>query len=198
MCNVIGVIPAREGSRRVPYKNRKEMCGKPLIGWTIEQALKCTFLDDIILTTDDLEIIKYSNEKYPKVHTILRPKEIATDTSPAWEYLFHVVQECKLKDEDIIVLLQCTSPLRKVEQIYEAFRSQFVDSKPLVSYKYITPTILERNGAIYIFSVLDLRSTFLNFTHHIAYIMPLGDSIDIDNTWDWRWCESELRRRLEG
>lgn len=118
---VVGIIPARGGSKGVPRKNIKPLCGKPLIAYSIEEAKKSRFLDRIIVSTEDKEIsniaLKYGAE------IIIRPKELATDLSPTEPTLIHVVQELQNKEgygSDIVVLLQPTTPFRKAAYIDEA------------------------------------------------------------------------------
>ena len=77
---MIAFIPARGGSKGVPGKNIKEICGKPLIAWTIEAAKKAKGIDRVIVTTDDLAIAAVAQEYGAEV-PFLRPAELSSDTA---------------------------------------------------------------------------------------------------------------------
>ncbi|ADL42230.1 acylneuraminate cytidylyltransferase [Caldicellulosiruptor obsidiansis OB47] len=117
----LGVIPARGGSKGIPRKNIINVCGKPLIQYTIEEALKSNFLDKVIVSTEDEEIAKISRECGAEV-PFLRPKELAEDTTKTIEVLIHAVNEMKKQGYtyDYVVLLQPTQPLRRYWHIDEA------------------------------------------------------------------------------
>ena len=120
--NIICVIGARGGSKGVPGKNIRPLLGKPLIAWTIEQAKKCTLIDHVVVSTDNKEIAKISKEYNAEV-PFMRPKELATDHSGKWEVWQHALKACEEyynKTFDIYLDLDCTSPLRDVDDIYNA------------------------------------------------------------------------------
>jgi len=120
--NILGIIPARGGSKSIPRKNIKDLCGKPLIGWTIEAAKRADFLDRVILTTDDDEIAEVG-KKYGADVPFIRPKEFAEDKTPTLPVLQHAVNWLKEKggyEPDAVMLLQPTAPLRQVRHIVEA------------------------------------------------------------------------------
>ncbi len=115
---IIGIIPARGGSKSIPKKNIYPLHGKPLILYTIESALKSKLLDKVIVSTDDPEIKAVAAKT--KVQVIDRPSELAQDTTLMPPVLQHVVQYLQEKENfttDYVVLLQATSPLRKPETI---------------------------------------------------------------------------------
>lgn len=118
---ILGLIPARGGSKGLPKKNIKLLNGKPLIVWTIEQALNSKYLDKVVVSTDDTEIAKVS-KKYGAEVPFLRPKELATDESPTIDTIFHAVNwfEDKGENFDYLALLEPTSPLRKKSDIDNA------------------------------------------------------------------------------
>lgn len=114
----IGIIPARGGSKRVSRKNIVNLGGKPLIAHSILSATESKYLKgNIYVSTEDTEIAKVSKKYRAKV--IDRPKELATDKAATLSVLQHVVRllEKKGLDFDTVVLLQPTSPLRRVETI---------------------------------------------------------------------------------
>lgn len=113
----LAIIPARGGSKRLPRKNLIELGGKPLITWTIEAALRSKYIDKVIVTTDDTEILSLASTEGSDV--IKRPKHLASDTSTTIDVIIHVISNLR-KNYNYIVLLQPTSPLRSVEQIDQA------------------------------------------------------------------------------
>ena len=121
MKKIIAIIPARGGSKGLPKKNVKEIMGKPLIAWTIEQALASKYLDKIVVSTDNEEI-KLISEKYGAEVPFLRPKVLARDDSPTIDVIMHAINWFEKREEyfDIIVLLEPTSPLRKEDDIDNA------------------------------------------------------------------------------
>lgn len=119
--NCLVVIPARGGSKGIPHKNIKLLAGKPLIYYSIDVARQFTSDDNICVTTDDAEIISVV-EKYGLKVPFVRPAELATDTCGSSEVIQHAYKFFADKGVkyDAIVLLQPTSPFRKVEFIKEA------------------------------------------------------------------------------
>ena len=115
------VIPARGGSKGIPHKNIKPLCGKPLIYYSIDVARQFTSDENICVTTDDAEIISVVEQHGLKV-PFVRPAELATDTCGSNEVIRHAYQFYTDKgiQYDAIVLLQPTSPFRKVEFLKEA------------------------------------------------------------------------------
>jgi N-acylneuraminate cytidylyltransferase len=115
------VIPARGGSKGIPHKNIKPLGGKPLIYYSIDVARQFTTDENICVTTDDVEIISVVEQHGLKV-PFVRPAELATDTCGSSEVIQHAYQFFVDKGilHDAIVLLQPTSPFRKVEFIKEA------------------------------------------------------------------------------
>jgi CMP-N,N'-diacetyllegionaminic acid synthase len=116
---VLAIIPARGGSKGLPGKNIKELCGKPLIAWTIEQAKFCSNIDRIVVSTDDEKIAEIA-KKYGAEVPFIRPAELANDTSPTIDVIFHAIDWLKEHEDyrfEYILLLQPTSPLRITEDI---------------------------------------------------------------------------------
>lgn len=119
--NSLIVIPARGGSKGIPRKNIKEFAGKPLICHTIDQARSITNDTHICVTTDDNEIIETVSQ-YGLEIPFKRPEYLATDNAGTYEVLLHALDfyEKQGKKFDSIILLQCTSPFRKVSDIQKA------------------------------------------------------------------------------
>ena len=85
---MIALIPARGGSKGLPKKNIKQLLGKPLIAWTIEQAKACSYFDRVVVSTDDPEIAEIARSHAADV-PFLRPPEFAQDSSPTIETISH-------------------------------------------------------------------------------------------------------------
>lgn len=115
---VLGIIPARGGSKGVPRKNIKLMCGKPLLAYTVESSLKSRQLSKIVLTTDDSEIAEAGRSLGIDV-PFLRPAELSSDDTPTFPVVCHAVKQLESTGEtfDAICLLQPTNPLRRAEDI---------------------------------------------------------------------------------
>lgn len=113
--SILAIIPARGGSKGVPRKNICDLCGKPLIAWTIEEAQKSKYIDRLILSSEDDEIIAVAKQWGCEV-PFVRPKELAQDDTPGIEPVLHAIDTLAEK-YDYVVLLQVTSPLRIVEDI---------------------------------------------------------------------------------
>lgn len=111
---ILGLIPARGGSKGVPGKNVKLICGKPLIVWTIESALRAKRLDKIVVSTDSVEIARIAYEAGAEV--LMRPAELATDTASTQDVMVHALEQYPA---GIVVLLQPTSPYRMEGRIDE-------------------------------------------------------------------------------
>jgi len=118
---VLAIIPARGGSKGLPRKNIRPLLGKPLIAWTIEQALASKYLDRVIVSTEDEEIAKIS-KKFGAEVPFMRPKELATNEAKGIDVVLHTINwmDKNNKFYDLIILLQPTSPLRTSEDIDKA------------------------------------------------------------------------------
>lgn len=119
---ILGVIPARGGSKTVSKKNIKPLLGKPLIAYTIAPALKSKLLTRVIVSSDDKEIIDVS-KRYGADVPFIRPKKLATDLALATDVIRHAVLETERlegKKYDYVVMLQPTTPLRTTEDIDNA------------------------------------------------------------------------------
>ena len=127
----LAVIPARGGSKGLPRKNIKNLCGKPLIAWSIEAGLRSKYIDEVMVTTDDEEIAKISKEFGANV-PFLRPKELASDTATTFDAIKHTIDFYKdtyKKTYDYIILLEPTSPLREKEDIDNMIKKMVENEK---------------------------------------------------------------------
>ena len=125
---VLCVIGARSGSKGVPSKNTRLLLGKPLIVWSIEQALACTSIDRVVVSTDSQSIADVATKAGAEV-PFMRPAELANDYAGKFQVWQHALPACEAgfnESYDVFVDLDCTNPLRDVEDItaaIEQFRS---------------------------------------------------------------------------
>ncbi len=155
--HVLGVIPARGGSKQVPRKNLRLAAGRPLITWTIDAALGASCIDQLVVSTDDELIARIAQEAGVKV-PFMRSAQLAQDTSACVDVVLDVVD--RLTDEPApshVVLLQPTSPLRRASDIdaaFDAFLSStaaaMVSISPASPHPYWTKRLAD-NGEIFPF-----------------------------------------------
>ena len=215
---VLGIIPARGGSKGVPRKNVRLLAGKPLICHSIDAAKGSKRLTDFLVSTEDAEIADVSKSWGAKVMN--RPAEFAGDKTPMPEVIHHVLREYK-SPVDVILLLQPTCPQRTSEDIDKALAHfdnpavvsvmsvyQVEDHHPARMYKMQNgrlaplfpelmaarrqdlPPIYHRNGAIYACRVEHFRKAgYLWDEHPVPYIMSREQSLNIDDPFDFAVAE---------
>lgn len=118
MANILGIIPARGGSKGIKRKNIRLLCGKPLIWHSINEAQKSKLLTRFVVSTEDAEIASIAKSYNAEV--IVRPTKLAQDDTPMIPVLKHVIEELKEKEgyrTDIVVLIPPTCPLRIAQDI---------------------------------------------------------------------------------
>lgn len=223
---VLAVIPARGGSKGVPRKNIRILAGKPLIAWTIEEAKKSRYIDRLIVSTEDPEIIEVARA-WGCEEPFVRPVELAQDDTPGYEVILHALS-C-LPGFDYVVLLQPTSPFRTVEDIdgcieycvqmnghscvsvtepashpYWMFTltehhrlKTFLSMDKMVMRRQELPKVYALNGAVYV-AKSDWFITHRSFLveEPLAYIMPPERSQDIDTEWDFMLAEMMMRMKI--
>jgi len=125
---ILGIIPARGKSKRLPNKNVLPINDKPLIAWTIEAALASKYIDRVVVSTDDKKIAEMSLKLGADI-PFMRPKKLATDKSSSVDVVLHLLEKLEENGEfyDFIILLQPTSPLRTVQNIDESI--ELLESK---------------------------------------------------------------------
>lgn len=126
--NILAIIPARSGSKGIPNKNIKSFKGKPLIYWSIKQAIESEYINKIIVSTDSKKYANIAN-LYGAEVPFLRPKNISNDLSTDYEFIEHCLRWLKSDTKyypDIIVQLRPTYPTRTVTKIDETIKL-FID-----------------------------------------------------------------------
>ena len=192
----LGLIPARGGSKGIPRKNLVPVAGKPLIGYTIEAALRSRHLDRVLLSTDDEEIAEAGRRLGLKV-PFLRPAELAVDDTPMMAVVRHAVQENARAEgyqPTVVVVLQPTSPLRTAAHIdaaIELFVKEEADSIVSVSEPLEHPCDMAyfENGRMRLALSVEERSkgrqTFpeFRFVNGAIYIIKADLLAEADHPW---------------
>lgn len=126
--NILCVIPVRGGSKGVPGKNARLVAGKPLVTWTIEQALAASPAMDVVVSTDDEDLARIAREAGADV-PFMRPASLAQDSSQTEPVIQHAIEfrAAQGRRPDAVMLLQATSPVRLGDTLDRAIR-QFVDT----------------------------------------------------------------------
>lgn len=222
---ILYIIPARGGSKGIPRKNIKLLAGKPLIYYSIDVAREITSDINICVSTDDEEIIKIVEDyglKIPFKRPDELSSDTAS-TNDVLLHAVNFYEQHNIF-YDLIVLLQPTSPLRTSTHIKEAIALYEEQIDMVVSvkeshcqtvlckenkYGFIelifnkegirrqeSKPLYEYNGAIYVIGVPQLKSKRINEFQCIRkYVMDEEFSIDIDNFYDWDYCEIILQKR---
>jgi len=136
MPTLLGLVPARSGSKRVPGKNIIPLAGHPLIAYAICSARTSGLFDKIVVSTDS-ELIKKIAIHYGAEAPFLRPKELATATSPDIEWIKHALSQLD-KKYDAFAILRSTSPFRQPETIKRAWK-QFLNTPGIDSLRAVEP-----------------------------------------------------------
>jgi CMP-N,N'-diacetyllegionaminic acid synthase len=134
MSGILGLIPARGGSKGLPRKNLRMLAGKPLLAWTIEVALNCGMLDRVIVSTDDPEIRDVAR-RYGAEVPFLRPPDLASDTATSADVASHTLSWLEQQGQaapSFLLQLQPTSPLRTAIDIETAVDLQRKEDAPAV------------------------------------------------------------------
>ena len=222
----LAIIPARGGSKRLPRKNILELCGKPLIAWSIEAGHKSKYIDKVVVTSDDVEILDIA--KKFEADVLRRPNNLATDTSTTFDVIKHTLDNTE--GFDYIVLLQPTSPLRDENHIDMAIKLlqdknadavisvSETDHNPLWSNtlddslsmkNFLKDEVLNKrsqdlakyyrlNGSIYICETKKLLSEKSLFLKEniYAYKMNRQSSIDVDEEIDLKIAETFMMTKF--
>lgn len=112
-------IPAREGSKRVPRKNMRNMNGKPMIAYSVETVLQANICDDVYINTDSVEIINYINEHYPSVKIYTRHPELANDQASSDQFNFDIINTL---EPDTLIMINPVCPLLEAKDIKNALQ----------------------------------------------------------------------------
>jgi CMP-N-acetylneuraminic acid synthetase len=217
---ILGIIPARSGSRRLPNKNIKILCGKPMISWTLEAALASSYLDTIVFSSDSDEALEIALG-YKNINLLRRSTANSSDAATAELVINEVLEH--YPGFDYFIYLQPTSPLRLGLDIDNSLKMCIDNNSDTcisvannnkspfwyysIKHDRLIPAIKQEsadfsdayyivNGALYIFSCKAYSTVKkLNYENAISYVMPLDRSLDIDTQFDFDIAEFILNKR---
>lgn len=220
---VVALVPARSGSKGLPGKNMLPIDGRPLIAWTIRAAMNSRIIDHVIVSSDSQEVLDLAADL--GVLHLLRPSDLASDTSPASQVIEHAIEG--RENCDIVAYLQPTSPLRTSVHIDEALTLltktpaeavvSVYETRVLPELMYranasgrLEPVIAKHemrrqdfpktyvvNGAIYAAITPALARAGYHFSSMkpAPYVMFKEESIDIDDMDDFEQAQRAMRMR---
>lgn len=219
----VAIIPARGGSKGVPRKNVRPLCGKPLVAWTLEAAQQAAAIDRVVVSTDDPEIARISRSQGAQV--IWRPPELAGDTASSEAAVLHALEQLEITG-GAVAFLQCTAPLIVPEDIdgtlsllaeadtaftaapwhgFPWFQEEpWADPIPVGHSRTQRPRRQDRRGlylevgAVYAMDAAGFRRARHRFFGRTRlYPIAPERSLEIDDESDWLMAEALLRRRLQ-
>jgi len=226
--NILAIIPARGGSKGIPRKNILPLAGKPLVTYNIEAAIASQFINRVIVSTDDAEIGAVAQQFGAEV--VWRPPEISGDLASSEAALLHVLDHLQRTENymaDILVFLQCTSPLTIAEDIdgtIEALLdgdadsalavipfhyflwqpSESGDAEGINHHKSVRPLRQEREsqyletGAVYVMRVPGfVEAKHRFFGKTVLYEMPAERRLEIDEPIDFEVAEILIRNQKQ-
>lgn len=221
---VTGFIFARGGSKGLPGKNTKPLCAKPLLTHAIEQARDSRMIDELVVSTDSLEIARCARDN--GVEVLIRPPHLTADDSPEWLSWRHALENYPC---DLFVSIPATAPLRLPEDIATCIHRMqgskadvvltVTEARPNPLYQcvemasdYVTPAFgefpLRRQDAPKLYNVCGLcyvaQPVFIASAESLwsgcvkAVAIPIERAVDIDTPLDFEWAEFLMNRREHG
>lgn len=224
--NVVCIIPARGGSKGIPGKNIKKINGKPLVCWSIQQALDSQLVNlGVYVSSDSQDILRIAEQA--GAHPIIRPAELSGDTASSESALIHTLNTIQQQHQvDLVVFLQCTSPIRKPGDIDKAIRCLLEnEADSLLSVTKVKdyfvwgyqhgqghslnfdyqnrkrrqelPTQYLENGSIYVFRPEILNTKSNRLGGRIAiYEMDKACAVQVDDDEEFLICEALMKGNL--
>lgn len=218
---VLGIIPARGGSKRLPGKNVRMLAGRPLLAYSILTATSCRMIDRVVVSSDDPVILQTAREW--GAEGLLRPEAISGDTAPTIAAMRHAVESLAARGEtfDDIALFQATCPLRHladVENAIKSFQDSDVDSVLSVNELHLKvgragpggifvpqykvgirkqdlPPVYQENGAFYLTRrPLIERSVLLGPRTMMLHLPREAGLASIDDEFDFEITEALYHR----
>ena len=221
---VLGLIPARGGSKSIPGKNLVDLGGLPLIQWTIQAALGSS-LSRVVVSTDAQEIATVSQSLGAEV-PFMRPTELSSDSALSIDVVLHAL-DVLAEEFDAVMMLQPTSPFRTTSDIDAAIkiidgassvisvvpvegthpaRMKFIENGILIDPPFAETTenmprqelrpMFIRNGAIYLTRTPEIRNRTFKGSLSRALIMPKERSINIDSYFELSIARTTLTNGL--
>ncbi|MGX8712376.1 MAG: cytidylyltransferase domain-containing protein [bacterium] len=219
----IAFIPVRGGSKSIPLKNIKPLCGKPLVCWSIEAIEKCTSVDEIVVATDSDKIEEVVKQQhYAKTKVYRRSTENASDTASTESVMLEYLGQTQLPTATVFMLVQATSPLTETKHFEEALlifstgqydsiltctrnkRFFWTEGGTSLNYDYRNRPrrqefggMLMENGAFYINTVGNILHDKNRLSGKIGiYEMPDYTATEIDELDDWMILEQLMKRHV--
>lgn len=214
---IIGIIPARAGSKRIPDKNLIALDGRPLLSYTCDAAIRCGIFETVVINTDCRRIAAVAAEHGVQAPA-LRPAHLATDDAPTRAANIFVLEHLAALGHrfDAVCVLQPTSPLRSTHDIRAAVELwKKAPDSAVVSVSPVAPStwcgtrgpdggfvpladvgaLYRLNGALYVYSYENyLQSREPKTTR--SYVMPAERGVDIDTWEDLEYAEHLLRKAV--
>lgn len=218
---IIAFIPVRGGSKSIPLKNIKPLCGKPLVCWNIEALEACPDVDEVIVATDSDDIWNtIESRNYKKTYLYRRSAQNASDTASTESVMLEYIDYAKMSKDDVFMLVQATSPLTEAVHFSEAlkkyeegkydsmltcvrnYRFFWNEDGNSMNYDYMNRPrrqdfsgMLMENGAFYINTVGNILSNGNRLGGKIGvYEMPEYTATEIDEPDDWMILEKLMRK----
>lgn len=224
---IVAIIPARGGSKGVLRKNLRKFNGQTLLSNTIKSAIKSKYIDRVIVSSEDAEIIQEALGAGSDV-PFVRPQDLAADDTPTIDSILHALNQ--IENYDYVLILQVTSPLRLVDDIDNCIKfciekdinscvsvcespkhpywmfsiEENAKLRPIVSdiipgRRQDLEPVYVVNGAIYMSKTEWLKETKSFISKETsAFLMPKERSIDIDNEFDFVIAEASLKYLSDG
>lgn len=217
---IVALVPLRGGSKSIPYKNVKEMAGKPLCYWVLKAATGSKYIDEVWVSTEDKKIKEVVLSLGLGVKAVDRPAELAKDESSTESVMLHFAEQV---DFDILNLIQATSPSTTSDDLDKAIEQFFAEGddslltgvlykkffwtprgEPL-NYDYRKrprrqefPGVVHENGAFY----LTKKEILLQNKNRLGgkigiFLLPEDKAVDIDEPVDFAVAEEKLERAQE-
>ena len=166
---ILAIIPARAGSKRIPHKNTKKFLGKPLIAYTIEQALACPLIDRVMVDTESPQIAAIA-KRYGAEVPWLRPAEFATDKANVLDSLIYNLKKLAAEQNYTpthLMILQTTSPLREQEDMKKCW------------------DLMRKTGATTVLTVVPTHPKLYHLSPGYDTILVNGSEKKSNNTQTW-------------
>jgi CMP-N-acetylneuraminic acid synthetase len=204
---ILGIIPARGGSKGIPRKNIKPLYGRPLVAWTIEAARKSRLLDRFVVSTEDAEIAAVAREWGGEV--LDRPPELASDTAISREVIKHALLAL---DGRVSVLLQPTNPIRDhnlIDRVIQAFLDGDFDSMATGWMNPVYPPhgqehrrqdiseVFVNDGSIVVSTRETILAGSLFGQKRGTMVTDREQNVDIDDDFDF-WLAEKIMEKRDG
>jgi CMP-N-acetylneuraminic acid synthetase len=203
---VLGLIPARGGSKGIINKNIKMIAGKPLVAWTIEAALKSTKLNKIIVSTDSAEIADISSKWGAEV--LMRPDYLATDGADTLDVMIHALKQIQA---DTLALLQPTSPIRgcglidmcireflsgKYDSLATGFMCHYIEYGKNDLRRQDIEGFFYDDGNVYVMKSEMVLQGDRYGKHICRKIIDRFENVEIDDEFDFWLCQKILEDKI--